>query len=109
MTRYLYFCPKCYFLGSAEHKDPRDYQKCDECKGAMIYTGLIKAEWDQKSPEEKEQIKSKLKSDYAPNADDNGEQLRLLRKMNGNIEIVKNIIVAWAALTVIGGLLAILL
>lgn len=37
--RYLYFCPKCHNLGSAEHGSPTDYQECSDCKS--FYAGLF--------------------------------------------------------------------
>ena len=58
MERYIYYCPNCHYLGSAEHSAPNEYQGCSECKSAMVYAGYTKAEWDTKSKEEKEQIKA---------------------------------------------------
>jgi transcription initiation factor IIE alpha subunit len=45
MERYLYFCPKCNFLGSTEHESPNELQKCSQCKSIMKkYTGMTKEE-----------------------------------------------------------------
>lgn len=107
MKKYLYFCPKCHFLGSAEHEDPNEYQQCLECKSGMIYTGIAKTEWDTKSKEEKEafkeSLKEKAKSISMSNIDSDAT-VRILTAIHKDLSVIKNIIVGWVALTIIGAI-----
>lgn len=104
MDRYIYYCPNCHYLGSAEHKTPNEYQGCSECKSAMVYAGYTKAEWDTKSKEEKEQIKAQLKDKYPASASTsvNLPSPDVLSKINDNINTIKNILMFYLILSIVG-------
>lgn len=104
MERYIYYCPNCHYLGSAEHSAPNEYQGCSECKSAMVYAGYTKAEWDTKSKEEKEQIKAQLKDKYPASASTsvNLPSPDALSKINDNINTIKNILMFYLILSIVG-------
>jgi DNA-directed RNA polymerase subunit M/transcription elongation factor TFIIS len=59
----MYYCNKCGFLGSAEHKKPGDKQVCGNCYTNMRPMKMDNIIWNNKTEEEKESIKEKLYQD----------------------------------------------
>ena len=110
-NRYLYFCPKCHNLGSAEHTNPTEYQMCSDCKSGMVYTGLTKAEWNSKTREEKDKIKALLNKKYPIPSSENSDSASLvvLNRINDNLSTIKNIMVFYLIVSIIGSILTIIL
>ncbi len=107
-NRYLYFCPKCHNLGSAEHHNPTDYQACSDCQSQMVYAGVTKEEWDSKTREEKDKIKAMLREKYpisSPESSDSAS-LIVLNRINDNINIIKNIMIFYLVISIIGFIFA---
>ena len=101
MRRYIYFCPGCSFLGSAEHENPNELQECSQCKSIMKYAGITKDEWDTKTKEEKEVIKQNLKS-FSTNNDNHQDQILItLENIHKDIASIKTVVMIGALLYVI--------
>nr|WP_302600348.1 hypothetical protein [uncultured Cellulosilyticum sp.] len=60
MKRYIYYCPKCGFLGSAVHENEEELQLCSECSTSMYNTKIEKEMWDGYTKEEKHALKIKF-------------------------------------------------
>lgn len=63
MKRYIYYCPKCGFLGSAAHESLEEVQACNQCGTSMYNTKIEKAIWDGYTKEEKHALKAKFEAD----------------------------------------------
>ena len=109
-NRYLYFCPKCHNLGSAEHTNPTDYQECSDCKSKMVYTGITKTEWDSKTREEKDKIKAVLNEIYPISNSESSDSASLivLNRINDNLSTIKNIMIFYLVVSIIGFILSLL-
>jgi ribosomal protein S27AE len=63
MERYMYYCNKCGFIGSAEHKEPTERQVCGNCHSDMKSLLMTSSQWHEMSAEDKEQMKDRLLND----------------------------------------------
>ena len=55
--RYLYICPRCKTVYSAESEVPSFDKRCVDCNEKLKYANCNKEEWDQKSESEKKEYK----------------------------------------------------
>lgn len=122
--KYLYFCKKCYFFGSAEHTHPEDKQICPQCGSDMNYMGINKEEWDANPPQEKDRIKAEFiaaaqqvqqkKTESAEigervrNFAEEPKDVQLLRQAVEHLQVIRKCVVFFTALTVIGMVIALI-
>ncbi len=103
--RFLYVCPKCRKIFSAESEIPSKTQECFACETKLIYSGYTKDEWDRKTTEEKAEIKETILKQFVESEVSIEVQvLKLIENMDKNIGTVKNILVFFTILFVIGAI-----
>jgi hypothetical protein len=108
--RYLYICPKCKKVFSAEGEVPSKTQECAACEVKLYYTGYTKDEWDSKSSEEKTEIKEKALKQFVEAEISNETQIvKLLENLNKNIATVKDILVFFTVLFVISAIVTVIM
>lgn len=109
--KYIYQCSKCHFLASIGG-DTNKVNKCPKCNSIMINTHITKEEWDAKTKEEKiASVKKSQRAIAERNAAkiDNAALLteisninNNIKVMNSNLAIIKNILVFYFFLSIIG-------
>lgn len=62
--RYLFYCPTCNSFYSKDTENPNEEIKCENCNSSLKPTFITKAEWDNKSTEEKDSIKKEFNAKY---------------------------------------------
>ena len=117
--RYLYVCPSCQKAFSDESAAPLTIKACPNCNNRWVYANCTKEEWDQKTQEEKQELKLK----YAGNAVELAQQAsapdasgylqgndRLsashLESIDRNIASIKSMMTFFTILAVIGIIIA---
>ncbi len=105
-NKYLYYCLRCGFLGSAEHDNPNEYQECSECKNAMTFTGLTKDEWASKTKEEKDILKSEFKEKLEDKSNSSNDALlNVMRKISNDVGTIKTIVLTYVIVSIICGII----
>lgn len=91
--RYLYICPTCKKAYSAESDYPDASRECLVCNSKLVYANLNKDEWDQKTEEEKKEIKeSVLESHAAVEMSPENQMLNCMKNLDKNVATIKNIL-----------------
>ena len=100
--KYVYYCPNCNILGSVDKETPEDYQACKQCDFSMIYTGITRDEWEQKTREEKDALKDKFRSElFQGSSIVDHTVVHILTDMNKSIFTIKMILIVEALLVVL--------
>lgn len=117
--RYLYVCPSCQKAFSDESAAPLTIKACPNCNNRLVYANCTKEEWDEKTQEEKQELKLK----YAGKAVELAQQAsapdssgylqgndRLsashLESIDRNIASIKNMMIFFTVLVIIRILIA---
>ncbi len=79
--RYIYYCEKCGFVGSAEAKNPKDASNCSQCGNRLVYTGLTRDEYVPKTQNEKDELKIKWAQKAHMYGSIDSETLKLREKL----------------------------
>lgn len=76
----------------------------------MVYAGFTKEEWDSKTREEKDEIKVMLKEKYPISSSQNSDSASviILNRINDNLNTIKNIMVFFLIVSIIGFVLTII-
>lgn len=117
--RYLYVCPSCQKAFSDESAAPLTIKACPNCSNRLVYANCTKEEWDQKTQEEKQELKLK----YAGKAVELAQQASApgasayplgsdtisashLESIDRNIASIKSMMTFFTILAVIGIIIA---
>ena len=112
--RYLYVCPSCQKAFSDESAAPLSAKVCPNCHNRLVYANCTKEEWDQKTQEEKQD----LKLSYAGKAIELAQQAAAseasgysqgndisntsrLERIDRNIASIKNMMIFFMVLVII--------
>lgn len=112
--RYLYVCPSCQKAFSDESAVPLTMKTCPNCKNRLVYANCTKEEWDQKTQEEKQE----LKLNYAGKAVELAQQAAAseasgysqgndmsntsrLERIDRNIASIKNMMIFFTVLVIL--------
>lgn len=112
--RYLYVCPSCQKAFSDESAAPLSAKVCPNCHNRLVYANCTKEEWDQKTQEEKQELKLK----YAGKAVELAQQAATqdvsgysqgndmlntshLESIDRNIASIKNMMIFFTVLVII--------
>lgn len=109
--KYIYQCSKCHFLASIS-RDINKVNQCPKCNSIMINTHITKDEWDAKTKEEKIASVKKAQRSIAERSAANVDNAALLteicnvnnniKAINGNLVVIKNILMFYFVLSIIG-------
>lgn len=115
--KYIYQCSKCHFLASIGG-DTNKVNQCPKCNSIMINTHITKDEWDAKTKEEKIASVKKAQSLIVERNAANVDNAALLseisnvndniKAMNGNLVTIKNILMFYFVVSIIGVVITIL-
>lgn len=101
--KFAYVCPKCKIVYSKEGMQPDITLICPDCRERFVYLRHTKEQWDQKSAEEKEELKEAAIVEHIQKAADPDVLMQeQMGKIEGHLSVIKGIAVFFTVLAVIG-------
>lgn len=100
---YAYVCPKCKSVYTKEAMLPDISLICPDCRDRFVYLRHTKEDWDQRSAEEKAQIKEAVIAERIQKAaDPDVLMLEKYIKIENHLSVIKGILVFFTVLAVFG-------